>query len=143
MGFGYSQILPILTQLWYSSSKYDRNRRTYLSSKIEKIIVIEQPELHLHPEFQAKFTDMLTKVIENAKIHRITLKIIIETHSDVIINRLGDSILENDIKADDINIVIFDKFSENEPTSISFAKYDENSNLIDWPLGFFQPSVRN
>lgn len=143
MGFGYSQILPILTQLWYSSSKYDRSRRTHLTAQVEKIIVIEQPELHLHPEFQAKFTDMLTKVIKNAQIYEISLKIIIETHSDVIINRLGDSILDNDINANDINIVIFDKLAENEPTTISFAKYDENSNLIDWPLGFFQPSIRN
>lgn len=143
MGFGYSQILPILTQLWYSSSKYNRyNNRVPYHRFIEKIIVIEQPELHLHPEFQAKFTDVMTKVIKNAEKNRIKLRLIIETHSDVIINRLGDLILEEEINADDINIVIFNKETENTPTNIEFAKYDSDGNLLNWPLGFFQPSIR-
>jgi len=143
MGFGYSQILPILTQLWYSSSKYNRlNNRIPYNRYIEKIIVIEQPELHLHPEFQAKFTDVITKVIQNAEKNRIKLRLLIETHSDVIINRLGDSILENEINADDINIVIFNKETENTPTNIEFSKFDSDGNLLNWPLGFFQPSMR-
>lgn len=140
MGFGYSQILPILTQLWYSSTRYDRNRRIRLGN-VQKIIVIEQPELHLHPEFQAKFTNMLTKVLKYAKDNQIDLKIIIETHSDIIINRLGDLVLDEKINSDQINIVIFDKESEELPTNISLAKYDDNGNLINWPLGFFQPSL--
>lgn len=143
MGFGYSQILPILTQLWFSSSKYSRlNNRLPYHRYIEKIIVIEQPELHLHPEFQAKFTDVITKIIKNAERNRIKLKLLIETHSDVIINRLGDLILDNEINAEDINIVIFNKETENTPTNIEFANYDSDGNLLNWPLGFFQPSTR-
>ena len=141
MGFGYSQILPILTQLWYSSSKYDKHRN-YSTRNIERIIVIEQPELHLHPEFQAKFADMLTKVIELAKQSYIILKIIIETHSDIIVNRLGDSILDGNINSKEINIVIFNKKSEYDPTDITFANFDNDGNLLNWPLGFFQPSIR-
>lgn len=140
MGFGYSQILPILTQLWYSSTRYDRNRRIGFNN-FQKIIVIEQPELHLHPEFQAKFTNMLAEVLKYAKGNKIDLKIIIETHSDILINRLGDLIIDEKINADQINIVIFDKESEEQPTNISLAKYDNNGNLINWPLGFFQPSI--
>lgn len=140
MGFGYSQILPILTQLWYSSTRYDRNRRIGLSN-IQKIIVIEQPELHLHPEFQAKFTNMLAEVLKYANSNKIDLKIIIETHSDILVNRLGDLIIDEKINADQINIVIFDKESEEQPTNIDLAKYDNNGNLINWPLGFFQPSL--
>lgn len=140
MGFGYSQILPILTQLWYSSTRYDRNRRIGLSN-IQKIIVIEQPELHLHPEFQAKFTNMLAEVLKYANSNKIDLKIIIETHSDILVNRLGDLIIDEKINANQINIVIFDKESEEQPTNIDLAKYDNNGNLINWPLGFFQPSL--
>ena len=84
MGFGYSQILPVLTQLWYSSTKYDINRRIGLSN-IQKIIVIEQPELHLHPEFQGRFTNMLAQVLKYSKKNNIDLRIIIETHSDHIL----------------------------------------------------------
>jgi hypothetical protein len=140
MGFGYSQILPILTQLWYSSTRYDRNRRIGLSN-IQKIIVIEQPELHLHPEFQAKFTNMLAEVLKYANSNTIDLRIIIETHSDILVNRLGDLIIDDKIKANQINILIFDKESEEQPTNISLANYDNEGNLLNWPLGFFQPSL--
>ena len=140
MGFGYSQILPILTQLWYSSTKYDKNRRIGFNN-FQKIIVIEQPELHLHPEFQAKFTNMLVKVLKYAKKNGTDLKIIIETHSDILVNRLGDLIIDDKINANQINIVIFNKESEEQPTNISLAKYDNDGNLINWPLGFFQPTI--
>lgn len=140
MGFGYSQILPILTQLWYSSTRYDKNRRIGFNN-FQKIIVIEQPELHLHPEFQAKFTNMLAKVLKYAKRNGTDLKIIIETHSDILVNRLGDLIIDEKINANQINIVIFDKESEEQPTNISLAKYDKDGNLINWPLGFFQPCM--
>jgi len=143
MGFGYSQILPILTQLWYSSSKYSRHtNRVPYHRFVEKIIVIEQPELHLHPEFQAKFADVMTKVVKNAEKNKIKLRLIIETHSDIIINRLGDLILDDEINADEINIVIFNKETEDTPTNIEFAKYDNDGNLLNWPLGFFQASIR-
>lgn len=140
MGFGYSQILPVLTQLWYSSTRHDINRRIGLNN-IQKIIVIEQPELHLHPEFQGKFTNMLAQVLKYSKKNNIDLRIIIETHSDVIINTLGDLIIEEDINHDQINIVIFDKKSEEQPTNIRLANYNEEGNLVNWPLGFFQPSL--
>ncbi len=141
MGFGYSQILPILTQIWHStySKNYRRNPFLY-SNNLEKIIVIEQPELHLHPEFQAKFADSIAKIITFSKRSGVYVKLIIETHSDIIINRLGDCILNESISNDDINIVIFNKKSEISSTEIRTSHYDKEGNLVDWPLGFFQPT---
>nr|WP_256474532.1 DUF3696 domain-containing protein [Mucilaginibacter aurantiaciroseus] len=141
MGFGYSQILPIITQLWYTASKF-ANRRNVISyyRSNRNIIVIEQPELHLHPEFQAKFADALAQVIKLTKAEGTILSLIIETHSDIIINRLGDCIINNELSADDVNIVVFNKTSENQPTKISISKIDSDGNLINWPLGFFLPS---
>jgi predicted ATPase len=142
-GFGYSQILPILTQLWYSSSRFDKKRNVILRNRnVEKIIVIEQPELHLHPEFQAKFADSIAKVIRNRGNNRKNqLKIIIETHSDIIVNRLGDCIIDKILDPADVNIVVFNKKQENAPTEISFSQYDKNGYLLNWPLGFFQPKL--
>lgn len=141
MGFGYSQILPILTQLWHSMSKNTPSRnKLNINSRIPKIIVIEQPELHLHPEFQAKFADVLVKIINFAKENDVELKLIIETHSQTLINRLGKNILNNEIDSDHINIIIFDKKNENEATQISFAKFDTDGLLENWPIGFFHPS---
>jgi predicted ATPase len=142
MGFGYSQILPILTQIWHSSTKKRVKRNSFLySEEIEKIIVIEQPELHLHPDFQAKFADAISKIITSSKKNNVSLKLILETHSDVIINRFGDNILNGEISNEDINIVVFNKKNEISSTEIKNSYFDSEGNLINWPLGFFQPSL--
>jgi predicted ATPase len=143
MGFGYSQILPIITQLWYTASRYESKRPVLNINRSKRnIIVIEQPELHLHPEFQAQFADAIAKVIRLTKEEKTNLSLIIETHSDIIINRLGDCIIANEISEEDVNIVVFNKASEKKPTDVSIAKFDENGNLINWPLGFFLPTSK-
>jgi predicted ATPase len=139
MGFGYSQILPIITQLWYSSEQRDRILHPRLRD-IPIIFVIEQPELHLHPEFQAKFADVIVKIINSIEKRRIAIKLIIETHSQTIINRLGLNISKKRIDKDKINIVIFNKLNENEPTKVSTANFDNDGLLENWPIGFFKPS---
>jgi predicted ATPase len=139
MGFGYSQILPIITQLWYSSEQRDRIVHPRLRD-IPIIFVIEQPELHLHPEFQAKFADVIVKIINNIEKRKITIKLIIETHSQTIINRLGLNISDKRIDKNKINIVIFNKLNENEPTRVSTANFDNDGLLENWPIGFFKPS---
>ena len=134
MGFGYSQILPIIVQLWYSAF-YEYKRMGLINRVKEKIIVIEQPELHLHPKFQGLFAEVLAKLIKDSK--RLELKIIIETHSDTIINRLGDCILSNIISKDDINIVIFDKEFSDNFSKIKQLSFNEDGEINEWPLGFF------
>lgn len=63
-GFGYTQLLPILTMIW-NAIKNQPRRSIFYSGNVDlpKFIVIEQPELHLHPRMQAKFGTMLAKVI--------------------------------------------------------------------------------
>lgn len=134
MGFGYSQILPIIVQLWYSAF-YEYRKIGLINRVLEKIIVIEQPELHLHPKFQGLFAEVLVKLIEDSK--RLKLRIIIETHSDTIINRLGDCVLANAISKDDINIVIFDKDQNDEFSKVKQLTFNEDGEISEWPLGFF------
>ena len=140
MGFGYSQILPIITQLWYSTEKRERNLY-FRSSDIATIFVIEQPELHLHPEFQAKFADVIVKIINDIKKRELNIKLIIETHSQTIINRLGLNISKNIISKDYINIIIFNKENEGDATEIQSATFDNDGLLENWPIGFFQPTA--
>lgn len=102
MGFGYSQVLPIIASIWIETEK----RRNRFSSQI--IFVIEQPELHLHPAYQAKLGDLFAKVISIAKDKNVNLNIIFETHSQSIIEALGEKIESQIISKDDLS-VIFEK----------------------------------
>ena len=140
MGFGYSQILPIITQLWYSSQN-DEERFFSRTRNIPIIFVIEQPELHLHPEFQAKFADVIVKIINGIEKSEIDIKLIIETHSQTIINRLGKNIQKGNFFKDDVNIIIFDKEIEGEATIIKSASFDKDGLLENWPIGFFNPTA--
>ncbi|MFH0273031.1 AAA family ATPase [Vibrio jasicida] len=94
MGFGFSQILPILTQLWFSSINQPQANSRLRPISTNKYLVIEQPELHLHPRLQAKMVDVFIKVINYVERHNSNskLKIIIETHSETIVNQIGHRI---------------------------------------------------
>ncbi|OHY93786.1 hypothetical protein BI375_18235 [Vibrio rotiferianus] len=92
MGFGFSQILPIITQLWFTGIKDTPNYRTLNSySHPNRYLVIEQPELHLHPRFQAKMIDVFIKMVNLLKDEGKgkQIRIIMETHSETIINQIG------------------------------------------------------
>jgi predicted ATPase len=137
MGFGFSQILPIITQLWFTASRQpDRDNHFGISSKI-KMLVIEQPELHLHPRMQANLIDVFIKAIKLCKTNDIELKIIVETHSETIVNYLGRAIIKDKISNQDTSIVIFNKNGPDEPTEVTVSSYDDEGCLIDWPWGFF------
>lgn len=129
-GYGYSQMLPIVLMLWMLHSKTINDGLRY-----SKTIVIEQPELHLHPAYQAKMIDVFVNVIKEAEKNGITLKIIFETHSEAMINRIGTIISQGDFEASKVNVLVFDKV--NSHTEIQTKKFNENGLLLGWPIGFF------
>ncbi|MDX7826744.1 AAA family ATPase [Aeromonas caviae] len=124
MGFGYSQIAPIITSLWY-----EIHRNPKQSSHL--IFVIEQPELHLHPGYQAKFIDLVSKLHAFSKSKGFDIRFIIETHSETIVNSLGKNISLNVINKNDASILIFEK-------DVRRSYFNENGYLVDWPIGFFE-----
>ncbi|WP_174874427.1 AAA family ATPase [Vogesella oryzae] len=130
-GFGFSQILPILIQVWHVTNS--KNKRTAWMN-IPTSIVIEQPELHLHPKMQSKVGEALCKTIEIAKNSGIDLRLLIETHSEQIINSIGRSIENKTITKDDAGIYLVEKKNF---ASIREAHYDEGGFLNNWPYGFF------
>lgn len=137
-GFGYSQILPIVTQLWYITDV--RNRREPVRAKrvlevtAPITIAIEQPELHLHPALQAKLMDVIARIATEKNV-----RFIIETHSETIINRIGTLIDKGKFNNNDIEITIFDKQFGEDRTCVKKSTFDEEGYLKDWPIGFFEP----
>lgn len=141
MGFGISQVLPIAAQLWSSSQKLVRNSAA-------SFIVIEQPELHLHPEYQAKLGDVFAGFVKNtkerpsnrAKIGLEDTRLIVETHSQQLVNRLGALIENGTLSPEDVSIILFEPNKELPGTTkCRVATFDKDGVLINWPYGFFEP----
>lgn len=136
VGFGYSQILPILANIWKDLFYVDSlgNRVSYCPTSL---VLIEQPELHLHPRFQRKFAELLTKCVMQLQKSGKDVRFVIETHSQDILNSVGRSIAYGDFDARLVNIYLFNAQMENMSKYIEKASYSKEGFLENWPVGFF------
>lgn len=129
MGYGYSQVLPIIMSIWLEIMSEE-------NKSDEVIFVIEQPELHLHPAYQSKVAYLFAKVINTAKESNKSVKFIFETHSQSMIDAIGNCIQDQIINKDDVNVMIFEKSKENGSTAFT-ANFDSEGYFTNWPVGFF------
>lgn len=136
MGYGFSQILPVLAQIWL----WIRNSNQFNASSI---IAIEQPELHLHPAYQSRIADVLCNAIvaQTSNNNARTPTFLVETHSESLINRLGELVFQKVIPPDSVSIYVFQRDSSSEATSITKSMFDASGGLKNWPLGFFTSVV--
>lgn len=139
MGFGFSQVMPILVQLWAILNKGGKHGMAMFAAPY--VCVIEQPELHLHPRFQARLAEILVRAVQAAKKIDVQLFMILETHSEVIINKIGLMTAEDKISKNDSSIVLFSKDSNTANTKVDLSHYDESGSLLNWPFGFFDYEV--
>ena len=116
IGLGVFQILPTLALCYYAPEG--------------SILILEQPETHLHPKAQADLTDVLIDVVKNRNI-----QIILETHSEHLLRRLQRRIAEEAISATDTALYFC---QVNDGTSeIERFDMDEYGNITNWPQYFF------
>ena len=141
VGFGYSQILPIVTKLWYAVNRRQmRKRRMYYPGDSgDSVILMEQPELHLHPAYQAKIADAFVRSVVLKKEKEENLRLMIETHSDTILNRIGRRVREGMIRPEDVNIILFEKKPGEQTTQLRQTTYNDKGQIKEWPYGFFDP----
>ncbi|WP_163853434.1 AAA family ATPase [Paenibacillus elgii] len=133
VGIGISQTLPVLVNAYASYNK---------------IIAIEQPELHLHPALQAELADVL---IESA-LGENKNTFLLETHSEHLILRImrriretNKGIIHNGIQINptDVSIIFVEPMEEQSGSMLRFLELDENGELLDpWPGGFFEEGFR-
>lgn len=136
MGFGYSQFLPIILQLWSISSGYENSKKRRKTKNY--ILAIEQPELHLHPKLQAELASVFIKSIKLADENSISVKIILETHSEAMISKTAQLVMQKQISNLDVGIHCFEQDIESRKSQIKKAEFTEKGTLKNWPFGFFE-----
>ena len=116
VGFGISQILPVIIQ-----SVLSRN----------KTIVIEQPEIHIHPRLQAQLGSLLAESVKS-----FGNRFIIETHSEHLLLRLQKLIRNGELSHEDIAVVYVDR-GKNGSQCLELRIDSEGDFIDEWPNGFF------
>ena len=137
MGYGFSQILPVMAQIWGKEV-----RRSSAPGSSSPFIAIEQPELHLHPAYQARIADVMASSVARRAPRRARASFVVETHSEALVNRLGEIIYDGKLSPDDVAIYLFHRLAATDATEITRSTYDESGNLVDWPIGFFSSRAR-
>jgi hypothetical protein len=160
MGYGFSQVLPVVAQAWTMASGFRSSERDVPTT----VLAIEQPELHLHPHHQARLADMLTGVVKASRaasrangggagqpsagpeVLRLRagragmaqpVQVLVETHSEALINRLGELVEAGKLPAADVSVLLFEKDPGSGITTVRQSRYAEDGTLVNWPVGFF------
>ena len=118
VGFGVSQLLPILVLALRSNSS--------------SLLLLEQPEIHLHPKLQANLADFLLTLALQGR------RIMVETHSEHLINRLRRRIAEDntDNLKDLVNILFVHPPHDDRGATIDPLRIDEFGVIENWPDDF-------
>ena len=116
VGFGVSQILPVVVLCFYVPEG--------------STVILEQPEIHLHPAVQANLADMLIDAHRKRGV-----QIIVESHSEHLLRRLQRRIAEADLSKDEVALY----FCEAGPkgSKLTPLAMDLFGNISNWPTDFF------
>lgn len=115
-GFGLTQVLPIVVAA--------------LSASKEDILLIENPEVHLHPAGQALMGQFL------ADVAHAGVQVVVETHSDHVLNGIRRSVKGGRLSAQGVALHFF-KSPSAEPPQVLTPGLDDQGNIDAWPEGFF------
>jgi predicted ATPase len=122
VGFGCSQVLPVLTA-GLSLFNVDRSRRD------SEVLVVQEPEIHLHPNAQAAMGSFFVSLVEDGG------QAFVETHSDNLVLRVARHVAQGDISANDVAIFFVSDIGDDRVTNISITP--EGGFEPPWPGGFF------
>lgn len=122
VGFGVSQILPVLVLLFYVPEG--------------STVILEQPEIHLHPAVQAGLADVFIDAIKRRHI-----QIILESHSEHLLQRLQRRMaefgLEKEKGFDADNAALYFTDIAAGQSKLTPLALDDYGNISNWPTGFF------
>ena len=118
VGYGVGQLLPVITQCLLAS---------------QGLVIVEQPEVHLHPRLQAAVGDLFIDTVAEGRG-----QMLIETHSEHLILRLLRRVREGVLEPDQMTVLYAD-VHEDGGTFLRELEVDRSGDLVDgWPGGFFE-----
>jgi len=122
VGFGISQVLPVVVESFYVAHN--------------STVIIEQPELHLHPRVQTELADLFIEAIhsrENGKDRAV--QFIIESHSEHFLQRLQRRVAEGELDPSEVALY----FCESDPKGSVLRELKVNllGEIDNWPEDFF------
>jgi predicted ATPase len=118
-GFGLTYVLPVVTAI--------------ISAKPGDLLIIENPESHLHSSAQSVIAKMIALASES------NVQIIVETHSDHFLNGIRLAVKNCDIKKDNVKIYYLSKSTDLSENSVEIEEIeiDSDGRVNKWPKGFF------
>ena len=116
VGFGVSQVLPVLTQCFYAPPG--------------STVILEQPEIHLHPFAQSALADIIIDAYQTREV-----QILLESHSEHLLNRLQRRIAEEKITSDEVSLFFCQP--KDGDCNLETLELDEYGNIKNWPKNFF------
>ena len=114
-GFGLTQILPIIVAL--------------LTAESDDLVLIENPEIHLHPAGQALMGQILAEVAQTG------VQVVVETHSDHVLNGVRRAVKSGQISHESVAIHFFRP--RGEDAQVLSPSVDATGSIDEWPDGFF------
>lgn len=122
VGFGVSQVLPVVVECFYAQPN--------------TTIIMEQPEIHLHPAVQAQLADLFIETVQSReRAAARNIQLIIESHSEHFLRRLQRRIAEGAIEATDVALYFCD--TDESGAVLRPLEVDLFGNIINWPTDFF------
>ncbi len=112
VGYGVSQLLPVLVRILSFKGKF----------------LMQQPEVHLHPQGQAAFASLLTNLVKENK------SFLLETHSDYIIDRVRLEIRKKNISNKDVSLVFHEP--QKDGVKINNVTFDDYANFENLPAAY-------
>lgn len=127
VGFGLSQIIPILITL--------RSCQSYHYS--DPFVIIEQPELHLHPHAQARLADIFVDWLHFSPPNDNWVQLLLETHSEHLVRGFQVLVAKGKLSKDEIAIYYVDKDDKGN-SFVKLIPLDDTGSFTEpWPEGFF------
>jgi len=134
-GYGLSYSLPIITLLLGMASTWDDKCAEDLKVANGALVLLENPEAHLHPKGQTAMGRLIALAAASG------VQIIVETHSDHLMDGIRIAIKENELLVAD---TIFHYFNlVDGATQVQTPEIYQNGKLSFWPEGFFDQTMIN